>query len=95
MTKKKKPEGNIRFAESLKVFIESIEDDPKEQELILKKTVKGLEGLDVSYIDPNCSKCYGRGFLNYNRTFKYLTLCKKCITRMIQRVNAKTNQGDK
>ena len=95
MPKKNKTDGNMRFAESLKVFIESIEEDPKEQELILKKTVKGLEGLDVSYINPNCSKCYGRGFLNYNRTFKFLTLCKKCVTRMIQRANVKSNQGNK
>ena len=87
MAKKKKPEGNLRFAESLKVFIESIESDAKEQELILKRTVENLAGLDVSHINPNCSKCYGRGFTSYNRTYSYLVLCKKCVTLMIQKAN--------
>jgi len=77
----------MRFAESLKVFIESIESDLKEQELILKRTVENLAGLDVKHINPNCSKCYGRGFLSYNRTYKYLVLCKKCMTTMIRKAN--------
>jgi hypothetical protein len=76
---KKFDKYTLTFAEHLKVFINNKTQNEEKQKEMLKIATKQFKNINLSLIKENCNKCYGRGFVGYNTTYKHYVPCLKCF----------------